>query len=684
MDRQTAMKRLFAPKTVAVFGGASAAAAISQCRVVGYDGEMFAVNPGRKELNGVQCVATAADLPKVPDAAFVAAPPNASVQIIRDLSALGAGGAVCYASGFAELGAAGIDLQIELREAAGDMAVVGPNCHGFVNYLDGVALWPDEHGGSRVDSGVALVTQSGNFGINLSMQQRGVDLGYVITIGNKSCLGLHDYIEFLIRDSRVTAIGLHIEGIDKVHEFSIAALKALEAGVPIVAIKTGRSMRGAEINMSHTASLAGEDRLYEALFQRLGIARCNTVTQFLETLKFLSIAGPLTEPTVGSMSCSGGEASLIADYAEAVGLDMPKLSESSAVGLAEILGPKVPLSNPLDYHTYAWGNYEQLNACFSTMLTNAFACTMLVIDYPPGENANTASWELAERALIDAAASAGQRAVVVSTLPETMPEAARTRLKEAGIAPMQGLDECLSAISAAAKIGAAQKRAADTLPVRAPESLAGDPRLLDELESKAELAERGLAVPRASACSAGEAVAAADAIGYPVVVKALSDEITHKTDAGAVRINLADGAAVAAAVESMSPAFDRFFVEEMARPTVAELIVGVNRDTTFGLTLLIGAGGTLVELIDDTVSLLLPVRRDEIAGAVRSLKVMKLIDAWRGGESGDFEGIIDAVCAIADYATEHNATLVELDVNPLIVTPRGAIAADAVIRRTGQ
>lgn len=684
MSRHTAMKRLFAPRSVAFFGGRGAGKAIDQCRVAGYDGEMFAVNPGREKLSGVPCVSSAADLPVVPDAAFVAAPPEASVDIIRELTVIGAGGAVCYASGFAELDDAGIALEKALRDAAGDMPVVGPNCHGFVNYLDGVALWPDEHGGQRVDHGIALVSQSGNFGINLSMQQRGVDLGMVITIGNKACLGLHDYIEFLISDSRVTAIGLHIEGIENVHEFSIAALKALEAGVPIVAIKTGRSSRGAEINMSHTASLAGEDRLYEALFERLGIARCDSVTQFLETLKFLSIAGTLSEPTVGSMSCSGGEASLIADYADAVNLHMPKLSATAEKRLAEILGPKVPLSNPLDYHTYAWGDYDPLFACFSTMLSDACACTMLVLDYPPGEHADTSSWEVAERALIDAVSATGQRAVVTSTLPETMPPAARQRLKAAGIAPMQGLDECLSAISAAAAIGAARNRVADTLPIRAPEALLGEALVLDELASKEALADYGLLVPEGRECKASEAVNAANAIGYPVVVKALSDELTHKTDVGAVRINLRNGDAVATAVEAMAPTFDRFLVEAMAGPTVAEIIIGVNRDPTFGLTLLVGAGGTLVELVEDTVSLLLPVRREEIADAIRSLKVMKLIDGWRGGASGDVDRIVDSVCAIADYANANNATLAELDVNPLVVTPDKAIAVDAVIRRSRQ
>ncbi len=166
-----------------------------------------------------------------------------------------------------------------------------------------------------------------------------------------------------------------------------------------------------------------------------------------------------------------------------------------------------------------------------------------------------------------------------------------------------------------------------------------------------------------------------------MVVKALSDELAHKTDTGAVHVNLADAGAVEAAIRKMSARFDRFLVEEMAGPTVAELIVGVSRDTTFGLSLLIGAGGTLVELMDDTVSLLFPVRRDDVADAIRSLRVMQLIASWRGGEAGDFDAAVDAVCAIAEYATEHNATLVELDVNPLIVTPTGAVAVDAVIRR---
>jgi len=682
MNREAALKRLLSPGTVAMIGGNDAAEAIRQCHAIGFDGEIWAVNPKRQELNGVRCFKSVPDLPSAPDASFIAAPPAATVEIVRELAGRGAGGAVCFASGFAEIGDRGASLQEDLRDAAGGMAVIGPNCHGFLNYLDGVALWPDQHGGERVDRGVALVTQSGNFGINLSMQQRAADLGYIITIGNKSCLGLHDYIEFLIKDPRVTAIGLHVEGIEHAHEFSLAAIKALHAGIPIIAIKTGRSTRGAEINMSHTASLAGEDRLYEAFFRRLGIARCYTVTQFLETLKFLSGVGVLHGNTLGSMSCSGGEASMIADCADSVGLDMPLLSAESAIELNDILGPKVPLSNPLDYHTYAWGDYDKLAACFTAMLKNRFACTMLVLDYPLRETANADNWEIAERALTDAVATTGERAVIVSTLPETMPADVRIRLKAAGITPMQGLEECLFAIHAADIIGRAQRDADKVLPVMKPVPVQGEPESLDEWQSKQELSRHGLQIPEGRLCDGDETVKAAAALGFPVVLKAVSRELAHKSELGAVVINLSDDAAVTEAAAAMAENFDCFLVEKMAGPAVAEIIIGVSRDATFGLTVLLGAGGTLVELLDDTASLLLPVQRQEIETAISTLKVANLIDAYRGGQKGDLGAIVDAVIAVAAYAIENNNTLAELDVNPLIVMPGGAIAVDAYIRRS--
>jgi acetyl-CoA synthetase len=245
---------------------------------------------------------------------------------------------------------------------------------------------------------------------------------------------------------------------------------------------------------------------------------------------------------------------------------------------------------------------------------------------------------------------------------------------------MQGIEDCIFAARAAAQVGAAQRRVAGIEPVLSFNDAAGDAQSLDEVTSKIALAEYGVSIPVGQICTANETVAAAMTIGYPVVLKAVSNNLAHKSEAGAVMIGLADEAAVRKATETMVADFDQFLVETMARPTVVELIVGVSRDSTFGLSLLIGVGGTMVELLDDTVSLLLPASRDDISTAIQALKVARIIEGYRGGIAGDMNAVLDAVEAIARYAVDNSDRLLELDVNPLLLTPDAAIAVDAFIR----
>lgn len=679
-DKSAALLKLLQPGSVAVIGGNSAAEVVRQCRMIGFDGDLYAVNPGRDEIEGVPCVASVDDLPVVPDASFIAAPPKPTLDVLRALNGRGAPGAVCFAAGFAETGESGAELQQQLRDAAGDMAVMGPNCHGYVNYLDGVALWPDDHGAKRCDRGVALISQSGNIAINLTMQQRGLDIAYVVSVGNNSALGTHDYINALLEDPRVTAIGLHIEGLDDINAFSKAAIRALEKGVPIVALKAGRSEQGARITMSHTGSLAGSDRLYSALFDRVGIARCDTVSQFLETLKFVSIVGQVPGATMASMSCSGGDASIVADNAERLGVETPSFSEESTRKLKDLLGPNVSVANPIDYHLYIWGKKDELTQCFTGVLENGFACTLLVLDYPADNNQLDEACQTAEAALLDSVKATGNRAVIVASLPETMPERVRERLKANGIAPMQGIEDCVFAFRAAATISAAQRRAASTVPVMNRSDTDGDAMMLDEWESKQRLSAAGVTVPQARLCSQDEAVAAARSIGGRVVLKAVSDELAHKTEVGGVVVGVEGDEGVQAAAAKLTRLSDKILVEQMVTDPIVELIVGVNRDPTFGLSLLIGAGGTLVELVDDTASLLLPASRDDIRAAVEDLKVSKLMHSWRGGASADMDAVVDAIASIASFAEENAATLQELDVNPLLITAQQAVAVDALIR----
>ncbi len=683
MADSSALQRLLRPASIAVVGGDLAAEVIRQCDRLGFSGEIWPVHPNRKQMEGRECFPSVADLPGGPDAAFVGISRERTIEVVRALAKRGAGGVVCHASGYAEVGGAGIALQENLVDAVGDMAMVGPNCYGVLNYLDGVALWPDQHGGERVEKGVAIITQSGNIGISLTMQRRSLSIGYLISAGNMAGIAMHEYIEALIEDDRITAIGLHIEGLREAAAFSAVAIRALAKGVPIVALKTGVSERGRQIAMSHTSALASADQLFDALFERVGIPRVRTLPQFLETLKFLSVIGPLPGNQIASISCSGGEAALVADLADSLGLSIAPLVEAQREGLQAVLGDKVAVGNPLDYHTYIWGQEEAQYRCFSAMLLGAQEITLKILDYPRTDRCDDVAWIRTVRAFSRAVAERGGRAALVSTLQETLPAEARDLLIAQGIAPMQGLEECLIAIRGAAVIYQKQKQYPEIAPLLAVSQQNGPEILLNEARSKQALQEYGIPIPRFAICTAADAARAAQEIGFPVAVKLLSEVLVHKSDVGGVDLNLRGPKAVQEAVGRMLALGDHFLVEAMAPAPLLELILGVTRDPQFGLALVIGAGGVLVELVRDHQTLLLPVTRAEVAKALSRLKTAALLDGYRGQPPADKEAIVAAVMSLARFAENHAAELLEVDINPLFVFPegRGVLAVDASIRR---
>jgi acyl-CoA synthetase (NDP forming) len=677
------LERLLEPKSIAVVGGRVAEEVVRQSRKLGFAGPVHAVNPKRASLAGVPCVARIEDLPEPPDAVFLGVNREAAVEAVERLAAIGAGGAVVYASGFAEV-EDGKELQQRLVEAAGDMAIVGPNCYGVLNLLDGVALWPDVHGGTPVDRGVALITQSGNIGITLTMQERSLRVAAVLSVGNQAQLAVHDYIDVLIDDPRITAIGLYLEGIVDPVELARVALRCATEKKPLVAIKAGRSDHGARTALSHTSSLAGADALIDAFFERYGIVRVESLADLLETLKLLSVRGPLPGRRIGSMSCSGGDAAMVADLALPLGLELPPIANAGRRTLEEVLGRRVAVGNPLDYQTYIWGDPDPMRCCFAAMLGGGFDATLLVLDYPRPDANEVAAWDVAVDAMIHAASDTDACAVVVSSLPETLPRATRERLMAAGVAPMQGLPECLRAIAAAAWLGEAWRRIARSAPPLplAPISRHSSPEpvLLSEAAAKRLLASHGVRVPPGEIVPIAEATAAARRIGFPIALKSAA-ELAHKTEAGGVALGLKSEGKVAAAASGMAALGDRVLVERMLPPPLLEVIIGVGMEPQLGPHLLIGAGGTLVELRHDVALLLLPVQADEVRRALRSLRLWPLLEGFRGAPAADLDAIVDAVCRIGAFAAENADRLLELDVNPLMVYPagQGAIAADALI-----
>jgi acetate---CoA ligase (ADP-forming) len=656
---------------------------ISQCRRAGFAGPLWPIHPGRDELDGVPTCRSVADLPEPPDAAFIAVNRHATVEVVRALAARGSGGAVCYASGFAEIGVSGERLQSELLAAAADMPFIGPNCHGFINYLDGVALWPEQHGGMRQARGVALVTQSGNIALNLTMQRRALPIGYVVTLGNQARIGLAEAIEALVDDQRVTAIGLHIEGIGDPAAFLRAAACARRRGVPLVALKSGRTELGTSLALSHTASLAGSDAVAQAFLERAGVARVHSLPVLLECLKVLHVYGPLHGREVASMSCSGGEAGLVADAAAAAALELRPFTAAQARRIAATLPALATATNPLDYHNFTWDDEAALADTYTAVMEARFDLALLVLDFPRQDRCSQAGFDRALRALTTARRRTAARAAVVATLPEALPEERAQELIDAGIVPLCGLEEGLAAIAAAAQAGRLRPTPV-TATTRHPWLADAPSQVLSEWESKRALAEHGLVVPAGLKAKTVEAaIAAASALGYPVALKSVGEGIAHKSELGAVRLDLRDAAAVrAAAAEQLAAHHAELLVEEMVTDTVAELIVGINRDPVIGPYLVIGSGGIFVELVRDRRILLLPASAADIHEAIASLKAGVLLRGYRGRAPGDQDAAVAAVLAIERLALAEQHRLLELDVNPLIVRPqgRGAVAADALIR----
>ncbi|QRY68272.1 acetate--CoA ligase family protein [Ensifer sp. PDNC004] len=679
------LNRLIRPRTIAVFGGKEARRVIEQCDKMGFTGEIWPVHPREAEILGRKCYRSVAELPGAPDASFVGVNRQLTIDIIRDLAARGSGGAVCYASGFREAASElddGNDMQEALVAAAGDMPIVGPNCYGFINMLDGALLWPDQHGMQRVEKGVAILTQSSNIACNISMQTRGLPLAYVMTAGNQAQTGLSDIACAVLEDPRVTAVGLHIEGFDSMAALERLATRARELGKPVVTLKVGKSEAAQLATVSHTASLAGNDRVSSALLARLGIGRVDTLPALLETLKLLHVAGPLDSRDISSMSCSGGEASLMADAGERYRVNYRPLRDEQKKPLKDALGEMVTIANPLDYHTFVWGNREKQTTAFTAMMKGGYAINLLVLDFPRLDRCDPADWETTCHAVIDAARATGARAGIVASLGENMPEATALFLMKAGIVPFFGIEEALDAIETAADIGAVWAKPAPPRLFDGIEAEDGEAVTLSENEAKVELAAAGLTVPKGkTAATAEQAAAAAETLGFPVVLKGLG--VAHKTDAGAVKLNLTSRDEVHAAAKAMAGVASGYLVEKMVAKPVAELIIGAMRDPVAGPVLTIGAGGILVELLDDSAIVTLPTTPEAIREAIAGLKIRKLLDGYRGAPAADYAALIEAVAAAASYVVANASKLEELDINPLMVLPngQGAVAADALIRR---
>jgi len=469
----SAIKRLLAPRSIALLGGAWADAVAAASRAIGYTGELWRVHPKRPSTPETTYFRSIDELPGSPDATFVAAPNTEVPNIAQALVRRDAGGFVCFAAGFSETATdQGNQLTRELVASAGDLPFFGPNCYGFINFFDGAALWPDQVVGARRERGVALICQSGTIALNLLFNDRSLPIGYVLTVGNQTRLAVEDMIELLADDERVTAFGLYVEGIKDAGRFARAVDKARSLGKPIAIVKAGRTEAAARTARSHTGSLAGADVVFDAFCRQAGLARCDSLAALCETLKLLHAGGPLPGRRVLIMGASGGDMAMTADAARDLEVTFPTIPDDSVAQLREILTDRVHIANPFDFHTHIWFDRPALRAMFSVVQRAGFDAVGFMIDCPSALKADPASYIAAIEEFIAAYPGAGAatvgpatagatvaasptRGAVICSLPESLDAKTREMCLAAGVVPLQGQRQALEALDLAASVGEA-------------------------------------------------------------------------------------------------------------------------------------------------------------------------------------------------------------------------------------
>lgn len=692
--RRDNIQRLLTPRHIAFVGGKAVEDCINATRKSGFAGHIWVVHPTYEELAGIPCVPSLADLPEPPDAALIAVSRERTIDVVADLSAMGAGGAVSIVGEFSEAGADGVALQAQLVEAAGDLALVGPNCLGLMNMFDGAAVW----GGDNVfepvtGDGIALISQSGYVAYSITNVEAALPLGYTISIGNQAVLNVADFIDVLLDDPRVRAIGLYLEGIVDVAALSRAALRAIDKNVPIVALKAGGTQESADLTRSHSGTLAVANDLWSALFRRLGIVEAGSPKALVETLKLLgSPKSPksLTGNRIIAAANSGGYAAMIGEKGRAAGLTFPVPSDLQRQALRRDVPDLVSLSNPLDWNL-PWASMaraETSDVGLGHLMTEAADLLVYFIDWPRQKDVADVWWPTLE-GLIRLNARVTQPVVVASVLPDGLPSGLRRQLTDAGLICLQGLDDALAAIAAASQFSTMRQtvlsdRENRELPAPPPEPTSVVQ--LDEAEGKSLLARCGLTIADGATGSVEEVIAQAETVGYPLAVKLLNADLAHKNHAGAVHLNIENQAALEDAIDAIKRSVsaynaalstDRFLIERMVTCPRAEFIVGVSYKPGLGHALVIGRGGTAVEEVKDYETLLLPAGRPQIEDALGKLKISRKLRL----SNAERTALVREIEAIAAFAKQHSSRLVELDVNPIILDTEGrATPVDTLLR----
>ncbi|MBB2920050.1 acetate--CoA ligase family protein [Cupriavidus alkaliphilus] len=689
-----AIQRLVTPRSVAVIGASAdpaktAGRPVSYLRKHGFSGAIYPVNPKVESIDGLRCYPDIASLPEVPDVGIVLLGAERAHLAVRDLAARGAGAAIVLASGYTETGAEGARRQAELIEAAGSMRLLGPNTIGLVNLTDNIPL--SASGALEMDQfpagSIGVVSQSGGIlGALLSRAAaRGIGLSKLISTSNEVDLDLADFIDYLADDEATRVIALYVESVRNPDTFRRAALKAARAGKPVVAFKIGRSESGARAAVSHTGALAGADRMYDALFEQVGVIRAQTFSDLLDMPAALATGRKLRGKRIAILTSTGGAGTLVSDSLGVAGFETPAPDEETAAKLRALQkGDHAALDrNPIDV-TLAGLQPDLLRAAIRILLESpSYDAVSVIVG-----SSSLAMPDLMANAIRDCLPDSDKP--VIAYVSPHAPEVA-SLLSRRGVPAFSAPEACTVAFDAmlrANEIGADEEAGTASLPL--PDLHAFGTGPLDEAAAKTLFAGFDVPVAKEIVVTSGDqARAAAQGFGGNVVLKVLSAEITHKSDVGGVAVNVSPAevagrlAKMASDVQSATGIVpQRYLVQEMVKGGV-EVILGMHRDA-LGTAILLGMGGVAAELFSDTTLRLLPtghgLTRQAALEMIQRLKTAPLLQGYRGRPRADVDALADAIVAFSRMVATLGDRLIEAEINPVFVLPegQGVVAADGV------
>ncbi len=684
---------LLAPRSIAVLGASGDPTRIGGRPIAymlekGFQGAIYPVNPNRPEVQGLKAYASIADLPEAPDVAIVAVPANIAVQAIEDLAACGTKGALVFTAGFAEVDDAGAAMQDRMVAAAraGGMRLLGPNClgafDGRTHYYATFTASLDS--GFPIPGRIGIASQSGAYCTHVftMARNRGIGASLCVMTGNEADVTVGEAIGWMAEHADTDVIAVYAEGIRESEQFIAALAAARAARKPIVLMKVGRSALGTAAAKSHTASIAGDDAVTDAVLAEFGVVRARTTEELLDIAHTATRKIYPVRNTLGVITVSGGAGVLISDVAESLGVEMPEMPAEAQAKLKALVSFCAP-RNPVDATAQVANDMNLVNVFTESMIVDGGYSS--VIGFFSQVMSSRKGPELRER-LKSVLDNHPDRLFVLSVLA---PPAMVRDLEADGFIVHEDPSRAVAAIAAMGRYGAAFAAPAPVPPPAVPK-VALPAATPTEAEAKRLLAEAGIqSAPERACATAEDAVAAAAAFGFPVVLKILSPDIIHKSEIGGVLLDVTDAEAVRAGFASLiaraaaaAPAarIEGVLVARQLKGGV-ECILGIHRDPVFGPIAMFGLGGIFVEVLKDVVFRRCPFAEDEAERMIRSIKGAPLLLGARGRKPADVKALAAMLSRLSVFAAQAGPNLVSVDLNPVFAMPKGegAFAADAVI-----